>query len=107
MSVVLASITGQTKAGSVTLGDSEVNFRWKPYAITLGMSMSLAAGEEEMIDVLGLVLESWDVIEVEDEDFPPTAENLRKVPVELASKIASAVVGGSDTGEAESDSASG
>ena len=107
MSVVLASITGQVKPGTVTLGESEVSFEFKPFAITLGMSMKLAEGEEEMIDILASILESWDVVETKGKAFPPTPENLRKVPVELATKIAQEVIGGNAVGEADSNSADG
>ena len=107
MSVVLASITGQTKTGTVDVGDEAITFEYKPYAVTLGMSMKLAAGEEEMIDVLAEILDSWDVVEKKGTEFPPTAENLRKIPVELATLVAQEVIGGTRVGEADSSSADG
>lgn len=108
MSVILSSITGQTAEATVKLGSIPVHFVYKPYAMTLGMSMRLANPDSktDMTEVLAQVLESWDVEEEEGVEFPPTAENLDKIPTELATLMAQAVVGGGGdvVGEAASNS---
>ena len=108
MSTALASITGQTIATSVELGDVTVNFTYKPYVVTLGMSMELSGGGVEMIKVLSDVIESWDLFLSEEGDFPVTEENLKQLPMELASLMAKKITGGdNEVGEAGSSSDAG
>ena len=108
MSTSLASITGQTTTETVELGGITVSFEYKPYVITLGMSMELAEGGIEMISVLSDVIESWDLFDQEPGDMPVTEENLKRLPTELAGLMAKKITGGGDdVGEAESSSDAG
>ena len=105
MSVVLSSITGQTRDAVAEVGDEKINFTYKPYAVTLGLSMTLSEGGTEMIEVLADVMESWDIVASEGDaigSFPPTEENLKLIPTELASKIAEEIVSGGSNEAAES-----
>ena len=108
MSTALASITGQTTTETVELGGITVNFEYKPYVITLGMSMELADGGVEMIAVLSDVIVGWDLYDQEPGDLPVTEENLKRLPTELAGLIAKKITGGGDdVGEAASSSDAG
>lgn len=108
MSTALSSITGQTANDSVELGGITVNFTYKPYVVTLGMSMELSEGGVEMIKVLSDVIESWDLFDVEEGDFPVSEENLKRLPTELATLMAKKITGGDDeVGEAGSSSDAG
>lgn len=92
MSVVLSSLIGQTAKGTVTLGETEVGFTYKPYALTVGMTMTLSESSEEMLGVLAEVLDSWDVVLTDGEPFPPTVENIKMVPMDLANLIATEIL---------------
>lgn len=98
MSIVLSAITGQTAKSSVTIGDAEVGFTYKPYALTVGMSMTLSESSDEMLGVLAEILESWEVVMTEGEPFPPTVENIKLVPMELANLIATEILAGTQEG---------
>lgn len=105
MSVVLSSITNQTTEAEVELAGISVQFTYKPYVITLGMSMELAEGGVEMISILADVIESWNLVIEEGKPFPVTEENLRSIPTELATLMAREITGGDAVGEADSSSA--
>lgn len=94
MSVVLSSITGQTKEGTVEIGDVKVPFVYRPYAVTVEMTMSLMESSDETLNVLAEVIDSWDLVLSEDEPFEPTAENLKVLPMELANLFAKAIISG-------------
>lgn len=91
MSVVLDTITEQTTETSVEIAGQTVNFSYKPYVITLGMSMQLADGGIEMLSVLADVISSWDLVKSEGEAFPVTEDNLKLLPMELATKMAQTI----------------
>jgi len=93
MSVVLDTITEQTTSAEVEIAGFTVNFTYKPYVITLGMSMQLAEGGIEMLSVLADVIDGWDLVKTEGEPFPVTEENLKLLPMELATKMAQEITG--------------
>jgi hypothetical protein len=95
MSVVLDTITEQTTEADVEIAGFTVKFTYKPYVITLGMSMQLADGGIEMLSVLADVIEGWDLVKTEGVPFPVTEDNLKLLPMELATKMAQAITGDS------------
>lgn len=93
MSVVLDTITEQTTDAHVEIAGFTVNFTYKPYVITLGMSMQLAEGGIEMLSVLADVISSWDLVKTEGVPFPVSEDNLKLLPMELATKMAQVITG--------------
>lgn len=101
MAVTLSQIMDETADGVATVGDLEIGFTYRPNAVTVDMAMKLAEEKIDVIDLLSEVLVSWDVVQTEGEDFPPTAENMRLVPVPLITAISSQVSGAdAQSGEA-------
>lgn len=93
MSVVLDTITEQTTDANVEIAGFTVNFTYKPYVITLGMSMQLAEGGIQMLSVLADVIAGWDLVKTEGVPFPVTEDNLKLLPMELATKMAQEITG--------------
>lgn len=109
MSVILSSITGAVEEDSVEIAGQTVSFSYKPYALTLDMAMKLSDGGIEMITVLDDVLVDWDLTLKKGQPFPVNEENIRALPVELATLFAQKITGSEseETGEADASSFSG
>lgn len=101
MGIALSSITGQTTEASIDFAGLTITFSYRPHAITLGRSIVLSEGGEDMLEVLVDVIDSWDIYDEEPDDLPVSVENLKKLPVELATLIAQRITRGATDEVAE------
>ena len=85
--VLLSSLYEGVATGKVKAGELEIGFHYNPNIITVEKAQQLADGNVELTDMLAEVLIDWEVVMVEGEPFPPTAENIAKLPVTLMRKI--------------------
>lgn len=85
--VLLASLYEGVAHNHVVVGDMKIGFNYNPNIITVEKAQMLATGAVELTDMLAEVLIDWEIVMTEGEDFPPTAENIAKLPVTLMRKI--------------------
>lgn len=98
--VSLSDLISQESTTTVEIGSFEVEFTWLPYVITMEKVEALEAAEEEGLDSLAHQLETvvvgWNLVLEEGKPFPPTAENMKKTPIELLVRINSAMLSGKE-----------
>jgi len=92
----------------VDLGDGdEINLVYNPKAYTIEVEEQLEAIDESQFKAkaLAIMLEpmliEWDIVQEVQGDFPPTMENLKKLPVEVLGKIIEAIGDASRPASAE------
>ena len=100
----VSDLNRDRKELAVDLGDEDVvNIVYNPRAYTIEVEEAIEAatsvdekGEKQfkassLLIMLEPMLIEWDVYESEPGDFPPTAENMKKVPIDTLGKIIEAI----------------
>lgn len=96
MGVRLSAMKAKITEASLKWDDEDVAFAYKPNEFTMELAddISAAAEAEDMSTVsamLAPIIEWWDVLDDEDERIPPTAENMRRFPLNFLLKIMGAI----------------
>lgn len=76
---------GKTEEYKSTWNGEEFSFTAKQHALTprvLQQFREMEASPIQMANSLASILDGW-TIDLDGEDFPPTAENLERVPIEF------------------------
>lgn len=96
MAVRLSAMKAKITETSLTWDAEEVAFAYKPNEFTMELAdeISAAAEAENMSAVsamLSPIIEWWDVLDDKDKRIAPTAENMRKFPLNFLLKIMGAI----------------
>jgi hypothetical protein len=94
----VSDLSKDRKAVKIDLGDgSDVNLTFNPSSYTIEMEEQMeeaSKGEfkgKALSLMLGAMIVDWDLYQEAEGDFPPTDENLKKLPVTVLGKFAEAI----------------
>lgn len=100
--VLLDQIMDHTIDDTIEIGDLKIGFTYNPHAISVEMTLGALNGEvkESTFETLARLLIDWDLAIEEGEPFPPTFENIKKIPTDVAMMIVNKITKPDEVGEA-------
>lgn len=101
MAVRLSAMKAKVTETALNWDGEEVAFAYKPNEFTMEMADDIAAKAEAedlggVAAMLAPIVVWWDVLDDDDQRIPPTAENMRRFPLNFLTKIMGAITEDAD-----------
>jgi len=111
MAVRLSKMKGKVKEASLQWDDETVAFAYKPNEFTLELAERISSEAEAenlgmVAELLGPIVEWWDVLDEDDQRIPATAENMKTFPLQFLVRLMGAITEAQEPGGSK-DSAAG